>query len=98
MSPCSECKMGDGLHHIQCPNRVKTTTKRLLYCICYEYRVSRGVWDCDKWYFHGDDIEDVRLQFLRSNAPELMREIRIVGIAPVVGYFVDDKKGEQLSV
>jgi hypothetical protein len=97
---CPECELplATGKHRVGCPNRIKTTTKRKLYCIAYEFKVSPGVWDADMVYMHGDTAEEIRLQFFRSNAPELMREIRIVGIAPVIGYFVEDKQGEVLSV
>jgi len=98
MIVCKECGGVDGEHLKQCPHRVKTTTKRTLYCIAYEFRVRPGVWDCDKLYMHADNVEDARLQFFRSDSPELMREIRVVGIAPVIGLFVDDTKGEVLSV
>jgi len=97
MSTCIECELTDGRHRLQCPNRIRTTTDRLLYCICYEYRLRPGVWDCDKLYLHADDAGDARLQFFRSDAPETMRQIRIVAVAPVVGFFVDDNKGEELS-
>jgi len=98
MLPCNECQLSGGMHRVGCPHRTKTDTKRTLYCICYEYRIRPGVWDCDKLYLHADDAGDARLQFFRSDSPETMRHIRIVGIAPSIGYFVDDKKGEELSV
>ena len=98
MVSCIECEETNGNHKTQCPNRIKTDTKRTLYCICYEYRIRPGVWGCDKLYMHGGNAGDVRLQFFRTDAPETMRHIRIVGIAPAIGYFVDDKKGNELSL
>lgn len=98
MVSCTVCEAPIGSHRLQCPNRVKTDTKKTLYCICYEYRITPGVWGCDKLYMHGDNIEEVRLQYFRSNTPETMRHIRIVGIAPAIGYFVDDTKGNELSL
>lgn len=95
---CAECELSDGSHRVGCPNRIKTKTDKLLYCICYEFKKAPGVWDCDKLYMHGTDAEDIRLKFFQSNAPELMREMRIVAIAPAIGYFVEDTKGEVLSV
>jgi hypothetical protein len=95
---CTECELKSGMHRVGCPNRIKTKTSKTLYCICYEYKKSPGIWDCDKLYLHADDAGDARLQFFRSDSPETMREIRIVGIAPVIGYFVDDNKGNELSV
>ena len=98
MVSCAECEATDGEHRPQCPNQIKTDTKKTLYCICYEYQIMGAVWGADKLYMHGEDAGDVRLQFFRSDAPETMRRIRIVAIAPVIGYFVDDTKGNRLSV
>jgi len=98
ITSCLECESPDGTHRLQCPNRINTNSTRKLYCIAYEYRIRPGVWGADMVYMHGDSAEDVRLQYFRANANQLAREMRIVAIAPVIGYFVEDKKGEALSV
>lgn len=98
MAVCSFCELSDGDHRKQCPNRTPTKTNKVLYCICYEFKLRPGVWDCDKLYLHAENDGDARWQFLRAENPDLMREMRIVGIAPVVGYFVNDTRGEALSV
>ncbi len=68
-----------------------------LYAIAYEYRVARGKWLPEIDYLHAVDDGDARLQFFLSETPEVMRETRVVGIAPVIGYFVNDNHGDDIS-
>jgi hypothetical protein len=78
-----------------------TEPEKKLYAIAYEYRLGRGrnrKWCADIDYLHATDAGDARLQYLNSEPPQVMREVRIVGIAPVLGYFVNDNHGEKLSV
>lgn len=72
--------------------------KRLLYAVAYEYKVKKKKWIPDIDYLHANDANDARWWFFQSEPPETFRQVRVVGIAPVIGYFVDDNKGEQLSV
>lgn len=72
--------------------------KKPLYAIAYEYRVRPGVWRPEIEYMHAEDNSDARLQFFRSEPNSNHRHMRIVGIAPVLGYFVNDNKGDALSV
>lgn len=76
-----------------------------LYCIAYEYRVNLVSrrdhatihnWKADFLYLHATSDSDARGQFFSSQSPHL--HMRIVGVAPVLGYFVDDEHGENLSV
>ncbi len=80
-----------------CPDKVGLPEKRLLYAIAYEYRVKRGVWKPDIDYLHAVDDKDAHFAFFQSESPQVMRQVKVVGVAPVIGYFVDDKHGEQLS-
>ena len=66
-----------------------------LYCIAYEYRATLHVWRADFMYLHAVSDGDARIQFLGSQSPHL--HMRIVGIAPVLGYLVDDAHGEELT-
>lgn len=78
-----------------------TQPKQQLYAIAYEYRIGRGrtrKWIPEIDYLHADDGADARLKFFQSEPLEIMREVRMVGVAPVIGYFVDDNKGDKLSV
>jgi len=75
--------------------------KTSLHAICYEYRVGRGRhtrWIPEIDYLHAVDVADARLQYLQSEPPQVMREVRIVAVSRVIGYFVDDNKGDSLSV
>ena len=75
-----------------------TKDGKRLYAIAYEYRVRRGKWVPEIDYLHATDDGDARLQFFQSESPAIMRETRIVGIAPVIGHYVHDNHGEAVSV
>ncbi len=81
-----------------CPGEVGRKEKRLLYAIAYEYRVKRGKWVPDMDYLHANDAGDARWWFFQSEPPETFRQVNVVGVAPVIGYFVNDNHGEDLSV
>jgi len=66
--------------------------QRKLYCVIYN-TPERQI----KEYFHGTSQADVAEQFWNGHI--LDRSIvNVVGIAPVIGYFVDDKEGLELHV
>ena len=70
---------------------------RPLYCIAYERYDKKGqIVKADFEYVHADSIPHARNQFCFSNPNR--RTHRVVGVAPVIGYFVEDKKGDILSV
>jgi hypothetical protein len=74
-------------------------TTKTFYCIAYTYWSDKRLrWISDMIYTHAENIEEARLTFYRSETSGVMRKINLVGIAPVIGYFVDDTKGEELSV
>ncbi len=77
---------------------------KILYAIAYEKRVSyvkngqrRRKWIPGMEYLHAVDEGDARLQYFQSEAPQVMQEVRIVGVAPVIGYHVNDNHGDDIS-
>ena len=98
-SICATCKRHvdevhiteEGLH-----NR-SSEPKKPLYCIAYEEREGT-TWKGHKLYVHADSVEDARLQYLYSEPPKRLRQRNVVGVARIIGYFVNDSKGENLSV
>lgn len=74
-----------------------TKPKKPLWCICYEEKV-RGVLKGHKVYVHADTEGEARLQYFYSEPPKKLRQRNIVGVARVIGFFVDDNHGESLSV
>ncbi len=72
--------------------------KGILYAVAYCV-LKRGNWEARFEYCHGHDAAAVRNEFCRA-LPRgffLGRNVSITGIAPVVGYFVDDEKKMILS-
>lgn len=70
---------------------------RPLYCIAYELYSRKGhLLKGDLEYVHADSVAHARNQFCYSNPNR--RTHKVVGVAPVIGFYVDDKKGEVLSV
>lgn len=76
----------------------RTPSGKLLFAIAYEYRVTMGVWAPAMLYVHAVDAADARVQYLQSEYLENQKHMRLVGIAPVIGYFVHDNHGDKLSV
>lgn len=75
-----------------------------LYAIAYERRVGyvkngerRYRWVPEIEYLHATDEGDARLQYFQSELPQVMQETRVVGVAPVIGYFVNDNHGDDIS-
>ena len=78
-------------------SRNSTKPKKPLWCICYEEKV-RGKLVGQKVYVHADSEGDARLQYFYSEPPKTLRQRNIVAVARVLGYFVNDNHGEDLSV
>jgi hypothetical protein len=77
---------------------------KTLYAIAYERRViyvkngeRRRRWVAEVEYLHAENEGDARLQYFQSEAPHVMQEVRIVGVAPVIGYHVNDNHGDVIS-
>lgn len=62
----------------------------------YNRRTKTGNWVPDIDYLHADSIPHARAQFCYREPNR--RVSRIVGVAPVIGYYVEDKEGKILSV
>jgi hypothetical protein len=76
---------------------VALPTKKKLHCLAIETRNRLGlVVETNLLYMHGDDIANVRYLY-RLTQPNTQK-YHIVAIAPVIGFHVDDKQGNQLSV
>lgn len=89
-------KLGD--EHYQSRVLKQTESGKFLFAIAYEYRIKPGVWGADFVYLHAADAADARLQFFASEPTSLHKHMRVVGIAPVVGYQVNDNHGDDLTV
>lgn len=92
---------------------IRTAQRKRLYAIAYEYRVRNrvrddsrkvgeafsvdGVWKPDIIYCHAMTDGDARVQFLNSEAPEHLRFMRIVGVAPVLGFHVENSQGTKVA-
>lgn len=81
-------------------NHPANTEKKTLYCIAYErWSVKRKKWIAELDYTHANDAGEARLTFfqdLQSN--KTIVNPKGLMVAPVLGYFVDDNHGEELSV
>ncbi len=77
--------------------KARVKDKRPLFCVALQ------IWDrsltrckLDFEYLHADDRHHARVQFTVANPDR--RHVRIVEVAQVLGYVVEDEHGEQLSV
>lgn len=70
--------------------------KRKLYCACYETLVN-GVLMANKEYMHALDEQDATAQFWNGRIAA-DNVTKLVGVAPAIGYFVQDTAGRKLSV
>jgi hypothetical protein len=74
-----------------------TAPKKPLWCIAYE-EVIKGKLTGDFLYVHATDAGDAMWQYLASDPGPVLRKRRIVGVSQVIGYFVHDNHGDELSV
>ena len=70
--------------------------KRQLYSVAYEKQTKKGWVSCIE-YFHATDYATANAAFRAANHKNRFK-IHIVGIAPVVGYFEDEKEPGLLIV
>jgi hypothetical protein len=63
-----------------------------LWAVCAELLVGPGTWVPDIMYMHAHDKMSALAQYYISKPRG--KRIKIVGVAPVVGYFVDDNNGD----
>lgn len=76
----------------------KPNPKGILYCVAYLV-LSHGKWEARLEYTHAHDAAAVRNAFCRAlpRGFHVGNNVSITGIAPVVGYFIDDEKKMVLS-
>ena len=86
---CNKC-------HFQCRVILKDWDKRKLYCAAFETVVD-GVLTANKEYMHAESVEDATGQFWNGRIAA-DNVVKLVGVALVIGYFVQDDQGRKLSV
>lgn len=82
---CSDCPFA-------CEATFEEWDQRQLYCVAYE--TQEGL---IKEYMHASSQSDAAEQFTNGHMYD-RSIIRVVGVALVIGYFVDDKEGKKLHV
>jgi hypothetical protein len=80
-------------------NAPETKDPRPIFAVAVEVLNRKGeVVDCVIEYLHADDTRSANFQYRAAHTRELMAgKIRIVEVAPAVGWFVQDEHGEVLS-
>jgi hypothetical protein len=84
---CRQCKF-------VCNLVLKQWDRRKLYCACYETKRGDSL-ATHKEYLHAVDDEEAKKFFWLTHGPEVTN---LVGIAPVVGFFAEDKTEKKLLV
>lgn len=73
--------------------------EEILYAICYNRRVGLNTWIPETMYIKALSQGDARLKFFRSESPvTMLQQFDVIAIAPVIGYNVNDKLGNKVSV
>lgn len=65
-----------------------------LWAVAFEVKVAPNKWKGQLVHLRAHSRANATAQFLLSET----RPVHIAGVAPVVGYWVDDKDGLELSV
>jgi hypothetical protein len=76
---------------------LKNWDTRKLYCAAFETLDSRCRVIANKEYMHAESEEEAKRNFWAAH-PQTDRYIKLVGIAPVIGYFATDKAERKLTV
>ena len=76
----------------------KSGSGKIFFAIAYEFWVKGNTWEPAFLYLHAMDAGDARLQFFASEPTKMHKRMNIVGIAPVIGYHVNDDNGDALEV
>lgn len=72
-----------------------------LFAIAMNVSIRGGPWKPRIEYLHAKDAGDARVQYLQSECMAMKAgtfRVDIVGVSHVIGYFVNDNKGDILSV
>lgn len=88
--PC-EYKCACGLI---CRIILKDWDRRKLYCACYEIIQGKDI-EPNKQYLHAVTEDEARHYFWAQHAPSITH---LVAIAPVIGFFAEDKDAKRLIV
>jgi hypothetical protein len=73
--------------------------KRKLYCAAYEtYPDDSTKIITHKEYLHAESDQDAKIQFWNGRLTSEKARINLIGIAPVIGFFVMDDQGRKLEV
>jgi len=72
-------------------------SKRPLHCIALKKWTGSG-WVNQLEYLHADDSAMAKAIFVGTLQGPAILYTRIIAVAPVIGYFVDDNQGRVLSV
>lgn len=70
--------------------------KRKLYCAAFECMIGGVLTPC-KEYMHAESDQDALAQFWNGRTAS-DNVVRLVAVAPVIGYFVQDTTGRKLNV
>lgn len=73
---------------------LKDWDRRKLYCACYEIIRGKDI-EPQKQYFHAVTEDEARHYFWAQHAPAVTH---LAAIAPVIGFFAEDKDAKQLIV
>ena len=72
--------------------------KDVLFCVQYEFYQRDGSYSIIDENLHAKSGYQACEDFINSLKPGERKRIRIIAVAPVVGYLVDDKHGDRLTV
>ena len=90
--PCMRCPCGLVARAV-----LRGWDTRNLYCAAFETLDSRCKVVANKEYLHAETEEEAKRNFWAAH-PQTDRYIKLVGIAPVIGYFATDKQEKKLVV
>ena len=71
--------------------------KKTLYCAAFETVDLNGKLVANKDYMHAESEADAKEQFFALHPP-MDRVVKLVGVAPVIGFFALDKQEKKLTV
>lgn len=88
---CRKCKFG-------CRIILKNWDRRRLYCACYETSEG-GTLHSHKDYLHAEDEVEAGKFFWAQHGPGVTPAVaNFIGIAPVIGFFLENPKNDNLLI
>lgn len=71
--------------------------KKTLFAVAFRVK-RRREWHIQIEYLHAENVETARILFTAGNSMMLVkRKMKIIGVSPAIGYFVEDNQGLVLS-